>query len=208
MEHYMIFQNLEYFSPAEGVVTGRSSAVIVLLVESIEQTYEIVLLRRKPHLRSYPGDWCFPGGRYERTDSSLWHTALRELQEETRISHDQVDCLGQLSDFYRGNGELVRPFVAVMQKSIFEQSYQLDEDEISELLFLSLDETYHIPTTTPPGKTAIRTPSYCLSIEQHRKMTYLWGLSSSILVHMNNIIFGSSLSVDYGRGFLLTNKCH
>lgn len=49
------------------------------------QGSKVLMLRRSAHDKSFPGRWCFPGGRVEPTDVDAVETALRELYEETRL---------------------------------------------------------------------------------------------------------------------------
>ena len=44
-----------------------------------------LMLRRSSDSRTFPGKWCFPGGKKDDEDASLSQTALRELQEETGL---------------------------------------------------------------------------------------------------------------------------
>lgn len=52
---------------------------------------KVLLTRRAPHLRIFPGLWVPPGGHVEENES-LIEAGVRELQEETGIDKKIVDC--------------------------------------------------------------------------------------------------------------------
>jgi len=196
-------ENLKNFTPDLKGFSSRPSVVVTLLIKNKNTEYQLLLLRRKKHMRAYPGDWCFPGGRFERKDHSLENTAWRELREETGIVREQAKLITQLNDFYNGKGELVRPFVVEVNRETFENNFRLDTNEIAETAFVNLSVIKNLLKGSPPGKSSTRSPAYFLPIENQEKQEYLWGLSASILMHMNNIINKLSLSVDYGINYLI-----
>lgn len=52
-----------------------------------------VLLTRRPRLmRTFPGCWVLPGGSVDRSDRSVYHAALRELEEETGLRATTEAC--------------------------------------------------------------------------------------------------------------------
>ncbi|CAL1538265.1 unnamed protein product [Lymnaea stagnalis] len=52
---------------------------------------KVLLTRRAPHLRIFPGLWVPPGGHVEENES-LAEAGIRELQEETGIDLKIMDC--------------------------------------------------------------------------------------------------------------------
>lgn len=50
---------------------------------------QLIFTTRAMHLRSHPGQASFPGGKVDREDGTLVHTALREAQEEVGLPHSQ-----------------------------------------------------------------------------------------------------------------------
>jgi len=68
---------------------------VILLHE--QETDSLILTRRHENLREHPGEFCFPGGRKDKTDPDLWYTALRELHEELGIEAQRVKQIKALS---------------------------------------------------------------------------------------------------------------
>ncbi len=57
-------------------------SAIVAIVDAGNDT--VLMLRRRADARSFPGSWCFPGGRIEAGESPA-HAAFREAFEETGL---------------------------------------------------------------------------------------------------------------------------
>ena len=78
---------------------AKQSAVMILLFNENNRT-KVILIRRSFYVGIHAGQIAFPGGRYEETDPSIEHTALREIEEEIGIGADKIEVLGRLSDIY------------------------------------------------------------------------------------------------------------
>lgn len=86
---------LEQRTPPPG---ARSGAVLVLL-EDRPDGPRLVLTRRRPDLRSHPGQLSFPGGRIEPGEDAVT-AALREAEEEVGLDVASVTVLGAGPTFY------------------------------------------------------------------------------------------------------------
>lgn len=80
---------------------ARIGAVLVLLEEGEdpEASLRLVLTRRRPDLRSHPGQLSFAGGRVEPGETAT-EAALREAAEEVGLDPASVDVLGHGPTFY------------------------------------------------------------------------------------------------------------
>ena len=89
------------------------SAVLCVLYEDRGGPH-VLLTRRAPTLRHHAHEVSFPGGRRDTTDPDLWHTAVREAEEEVGLDPTSVIQLGGLDRFSTiGSRTLIHPFVAV-----------------------------------------------------------------------------------------------
>lgn len=77
---------------------ARTGAVLVLL-EDGQDGPRLVLTRRRPDLRSHPGQLSFPGGRIEPGEDART-AAVREAVEEVGLDPTSVDLLGAGPTFY------------------------------------------------------------------------------------------------------------
>ena len=94
---------------------ARVACVTLLLWQNTVE-WSTVLIQRtsNPHDR-HGGQVSFPGGKYEQTDESLAHTALREAQEEIGVEAHRLDMLGRLTSLYIPvSNFMVHPFVCVV----------------------------------------------------------------------------------------------
>lgn len=114
----------------------RSSAVLMLLFPG-ETGPNTALIIRPEYDGAHSGQLAFPGGRAEKTDPSLLHTALRETQEEIGVKLHPEQVIGQLSPIYIPvSNFLVQPFIAVMHE---EPRFHADPHEVVDIINVPLE---------------------------------------------------------------------
>jgi 8-oxo-dGTP pyrophosphatase MutT (NUDIX family) len=89
----------------------RPAAVLIPIWEE-EGEARTLLSVRSAQMRAHQGQVAFVGGRQDPTDTSLWHTALREAAEEAGIDPAGAEPLAQLDDVWSLHGYVVTPWVA------------------------------------------------------------------------------------------------
>ncbi|WP_151172941.1 NUDIX hydrolase [Pseudoalteromonas ruthenica] len=114
----------------------RRSAVVMLLSES-EHGAQVLLCKRGAHLRHHPSQLCFPGGKQEREDKTLAHTALRELHEELNIDSKDVTIIGRLDEVSTLNDMSITPYLAQLRAGA---RWQIDQNEVEAAFFVPLAE--------------------------------------------------------------------
>lgn len=78
----------------------------------LSEEYYLVFIKRPVYNGVHSGQISFPGGKWETTDKSLYHTALREAREEIGIHPERVTFIGKLTDLYiPPSNYVVSPFV-------------------------------------------------------------------------------------------------
>lgn len=157
----------------------------VLLLISQETNPSILYTRRALHLRSHPGEICFPGGRRENQDKNLWATALRETHEEIGLPATEIEYLGTLRPAITRAGTRVVSFVAK-----FNQTYPLIPalDE--------LDTIFQVPLMDLSNRLKIRDDIFYRAGREYRLPVYqfheheIWGFTAGVtkqlLELMNN----------------------
>jgi len=68
-------------------------SAVLLPVFVKEGEYHILFTRRTDKVKVHKGQISFPGGAYEKEDSSLLDTALRESSEEIGLDPGDVESL-------------------------------------------------------------------------------------------------------------------
>jgi 8-oxo-dGTP pyrophosphatase MutT (NUDIX family) len=112
----------------------RRSAVLVLLSETPDSDYELLLTVRSGALAHHSGQISFPGGRIEEGETPL-EAAVREAQEEVALQAP-VQYLGELTPLYVPvSNNLIYPIVvhAATRPEVIAQP-----DEVEEVFFTSL----------------------------------------------------------------------
>ncbi|MES2219112.1 MAG: CoA pyrophosphatase [Pseudomonadota bacterium] len=181
-----IVKTLQNYQPVTAPNTPHSAAVLILLMFDDENNFSLLVTKRSETVATYVGDYCFPGGMKELSDSDLQFTALRETQEELNLSPEHYQIIGQLDDFYDHYHSLVRPFVAVIAKKEFMALQHYSSEEIAELFYFSLEDLRLINRDETMERLSKRHPTY--SYRQGNVL--IWGLTASIMVLLGNILFG------------------
>lgn len=66
-------------------------------------------------MRKHAGEIAFPGGAHDETDESMWHTAVREAEEEVALDPKLPRHVGEIDRFVTGASfSLVQPIVAAL----------------------------------------------------------------------------------------------
>ncbi len=140
------------------------SAVLVPIVQHPDEL--TILLTRRHHAISYPGQLCFPGGRADPGDSDTHATALREAREEIDLDPSRVRILGVLGDYYTQSGYRITPVVGIVSPPLNLTPNPGEVVEILELPFSSLTRArnYRIWRTDPERDEAF----YALEVDEIR----------------------------------------
>jgi coenzyme A diphosphatase NUDT7 len=93
------------------VTRHKTAAVLVCLFEK-DGDWHVLLTKRSEHLRTYPGQVCFPGGRMDGQETVI-ETALREAKEEIGMDSNDLSVIGTLSPVVAKPRLFVYPVVAL-----------------------------------------------------------------------------------------------
>lgn len=122
------------------VYEGARFAAIALVLRPASSGPELLMIRRAEVVGDpWSGHIACPGGRMDREDPDLAHTAIRETREETGIDlADRGLLLGTLDDLSPRSPQLppliIRPFVGVVDHDVELQS----SDEVAEAFWVPL----------------------------------------------------------------------
>ena len=160
-------------------------AAVVLLISRSENP-SILYTRRAMHLRSHPGEICFPGGMREIQDNNLWLTALRETEEEIGLPASEIQFLGRLHAARTRAGTWVVPFVASFNAD-FQLTPALDE----------LDTIFQVPIRQFQSGLKIRDDYFESHGRSYRFPVYhyqgheIWGFTAGVTENLLNILLQS-----------------
>lgn len=117
--------------------TPRKSAVLISFYSCNNEVY-FPLIKRAAYDGTHGGQMALPGGKLEKTDKDLIHTAIRETEEEIGIDQTDVKVLGVLSEIYISVSNIsILPVVAYIN---YEPSYKPDPSEVEQVHSVKLSE--------------------------------------------------------------------
>ena len=181
---------------------GAAKAAVLIPLLQNDEGFSVLFEERSHHLKSQPGDICFPGGKIESYDSSPKQTAIRETCEELGIGANTIDILGPLGRYVPSTHLIVYPFVGVLNPCKF----IINKDEVESIFTVPLDYLLntvpdkHLVSLQPnpnqdfpfdriaKGKEYQWRKRYITELFYHYKDRSIWGMTAKILEHFLSIM--------------------
>ena len=161
--------------------TDIAPAAVLIPLANLQSEPVILLTKRAAHLKKHAGQISFPGGRVDRGDESLIHTALREAEEEIALPRSLVEVKGFLPDMLTGTGYRVTPVVGAVRATETELLSKLipAPEEVDDVIFAPAEkllnkQLYSSFEREYKGK---RWTSWRIDIDGH----IIWGATAAIL---------------------------
>ncbi len=159
----------------------RDAAVLILFINS-EHGWTIVLTKRASALRHHPGQIAFPGGKVDRTDTSVTAAALREAQEEVGLDQTNVQVVGSLGPHETVTGFNVTPVIGIAHSDF------VPIPEAGEV-----DTVFKVPLShlLDPDKTRIESRKW-MGVSRHYYVMpygpfYIWGATARMIVGLRDL---------------------
>lgn len=111
----------------------RKYSILIPLIEKEDDTHLLFEIRSK-HMRSQPGDVCFPGGRVDKSDPNKEFTALRETSEELGVDMKHVDDVYSLGCLVTGE-RMIYPYVGTFSAY---STINLNKNEVESVFTVPL----------------------------------------------------------------------
>ena len=124
--------------PLPGVqATLNHPAAVLIPILFDQDEWKILFIKRTQHEDDrHSGQIAVPGGRFDKEDPSLQHTALRESAEEIGLDPASVNILGQCCSMITVTGYEVTPFVGILS---WPQPLKLSLEEVEKMLLIPID---------------------------------------------------------------------
>lgn len=170
---------------------ARKSAVLALLYPKDDKIYTVLILRNV-YEGTHSGQISFPGGKYEPDDSSLWHTALREANEEVGLNPNSVQQLGILTPVYIPPSRfLVTPFLAFAKSA---PSFKADPFEVQRIIETPVN-LFLDATKIAEKKMFLKSFNESVTIRYYDvEGEVLWGATAMILSEICDILRSTKIS--------------
>lgn len=129
----LIKNKWNYTSEISNFESMFKAAVLIPLCEIDGETY-IIFEKRAKNIKQ--GDEiCFPGGKFEESDSSFSFTALRETSEELGISMEKIAILKELDVYITPFNSIIYSFLGFIPIDNFSE-FNIDKNEVQKLIFV------------------------------------------------------------------------
>lgn len=150
-------------------------ASVIVLHE--RATDSLILTKRTDQLRAHPGDVCFPGGRRDASDTSLYDTALRELYEELGIHSSRVQLEKKLTMESTLTGYQIQPWYARIDSLV---PFTINSTEVAQVLRIAMSDvcnkaSYRQILVQKPG-IAVKSWQFIHSTD------FIWGATVRIMM--------------------------
>ncbi len=165
-------------------LTRSVKAGVLILLYPVNQVLHTVFIKRAEYNGAHSGQISLPGGRFEVSDTSLMHTALRETREELGIDISEIELLGSLSvlPIPVSNFE-VYPFIGFTKRlPVFKPDPEEVETIIQTGLSFLTDPAYVKHETMMHDDQLIEIPFY--DVNGH----HIWGATAMILSEFGEVL--------------------
>ena len=172
--------------------SGRPQASVLIAIlnygEFIESP-ELIYTQRSSHLSTHSGEVSFPGGKADKTDPSLFGTALREANEEISLNSEDITELGKLNYLISRHKVEVNPFVASVDKpQTLEPNEEIQEIFTVPLNFLLNPKNIQRERIERQGNVW-QVPTWNIKSQK------IWGLTAMITVNFLNVCFDANIEI-------------
>ncbi|MEM1136534.1 MAG: CoA pyrophosphatase, partial [Bacteroidota bacterium] len=180
--HAQMTDNIKLRQVQQANSTPRKAGVLILIYPH-QQEFYIPFILRPIYDGAHSGQIAFPGGRTEKEDLDIKHTALRETHEEIGVIVNRNAIVGTLSDLYiPPSNSLVTPTVAVIsQKPDFIPDAR-EVDQVLEFPLYAFQNPYNqqaVQVELPNG-LKLKTPGFLI------ENSIIWGATAMM---MNELLY-------------------
>ncbi len=137
MKNFSVSELADIFSgrPVGTVEKCRYFSVLMPLVEKDGDTYVLFELRAK-HMKTQPGEVCFPGGRIEPGEKAV-DCAVREACEELGIFKEDIEVFCELDSSRNSAGSVIYRFMGQISYDALSR-LELSKNEVEEVFLVPL----------------------------------------------------------------------
>lgn len=157
---------------------------VLLLLHYQNNSPHILFIKRTEDNGPHSGQMAFPGGKKEKDDVSLLHTAIREATEEIHINPSSIQIIGEMTPLYVPvSNFLIHPYIAWDNEIDYWESSPYEVQSIHsyplDLVFNSKKETsIHLPIF----QQTIKTLAYVMPDNN-----VIWGATAMILAELEEM---------------------
>src|SRR5690554_1905705 len=166
-------------------IEARHAAVMAVFYPGPGHQVHFVLILRPTYRGVHSNQVAFPGGRVEKEDRDLAHTALRETEEEVGIPQDDVKVIKEMTPIYIAPSNFwVRPYMGILD---YTPELVPQEDEVEAIIEVDLDDFLRDSSLTSQRLStayskSIEVPAFLLNGH------VVWGATAMMLNEMKDVL--------------------
>jgi 8-oxo-dGTP pyrophosphatase MutT (NUDIX family) len=165
-------------------IAPKKAAVMMLFYPKNYQTH-LALILRTSYNGVHSSQIAFPGGKVEKEDIDLQHTALRETHEEIGIRPNFIHVVRGFTEVYiPPSNFMVHPFMGYSHNEL---AFVLQEDEVAGIVELPLvdfldDKILKTNSMKTSYAGTIDVPGF--QVNEH----FIWGATAMILSELKETL--------------------
>ncbi len=162
----------------------KESAVLALFYPDKDSNTKILLMLRSNYKGVHASQISFPGGKKEKNDNNLRHTALRETEEELGILKTDITIVRKLTKTYIPPSNFwVTPFIGILKSTpTLKTNYEVEEVIEVTLSDLLDDKNLSSKNLTTSYMKNIDVP--CFKLNNY----VVWGATAMVLSEIKDLI--------------------
>ncbi len=167
----------------------RQAGVMSLFYPDSRGETEIILILRKTYKGVHSNQVGFPGGKVERDDRDLMHTALRETEEEVGVPQKDIKVIKELTNIYIPPSNFwVQSFMGYLEDT---PRFKAQELEVEALIPVKLNEFLSDDCLTTQRLSTsymddLEVPAY--KLQGH----IVWGATAMMLNEVRSLLIEST----------------
>jgi len=162
----------------------KRAAVLALFYPDVNNETTFLLTKRASYKGTHSAQISFPGGKIEKSDKNLTHTALRETFEEVGVLQNEIQIIREITNVYiPPSNFLATPFFAMMhQKPEFKTNHEVDE--IIEVTLKDLLDDINLDSIVMKTSYMDKIAVPCFRLNDH----VVWGATGMMLSEIKELI--------------------
>jgi len=164
--------------------TAREGAVMILLYQDGD-VVRFPIIQRPVYVGVHSGQMALPGGKRDEGDQDLFHTALREMEEEIGVPASDVEIIRSLTSFYVAVSNFqILPVIGLIRNrpKFIQQESEVADIISADVAHLISDDFLKEKEMIVTGGVVLRSPYFDL------EGRVVWGATSMMLNEFKAIL--------------------
>ncbi|WP_371326804.1 CoA pyrophosphatase [Seonamhaeicola sp. S2-3] len=164
---------------------AKKAGVLALFYPDNNLKTKLVLILRKTYKGVHSAQISFPGGKLEKQDKTLKHTAVRETFEEIGVPKNNIKVVKQLTEVYIPPSNFyVQPFMGITEETPKFKKQENEVEAIIEVDLLHFLDSKSVVTNRVTTSYSVDVEVPAFKLNGH----IVWGATAMMLSEVKDII--------------------